>query len=93
MNYRQHVLETAQRIAAHGIPTQVAHTTNIDLEDSNIHISGTDLSVQVCLHGDFAVYRPNRHEWPKLRYWDCPTLDDVIKRLKAEIELLKEGGA
>lgn len=77
--YRHRTIQAASRIAAAGFPTTCVHTGNLDLMDSTIEIGGTDLHVQVCLHGDFAVGKvlPDG----KIRFWDCPTFMDVINRL------------
>ena len=77
-NYRNWTLDAAYKIAARGYPTTVIHSANLDLEDTSIEIPGTNLAVQCCLFGDFAV---TRREADGSRFWDCPTIKDVIARL------------
>lgn len=82
MTYREHVLKTGQRLAAIGFPTTCVHSGNLDLIDSTVEITGTDYHVQVCLHGDYVVGKVLPEG--QVRFWDCPTMKDVIERLVAE---------
>lgn len=78
-NYTWHTIQTGQAIAAQGIPCTTVHSGDVSLVDSTIEIDNTPFHVQVCLHGDFALVK---QEGDKLRYWDCPTLDILLTRMK-----------
>ena len=80
MNYRNHVLKTARVLSLAGYPGTCVHSGDLSLTDSTVEITGTDLHVQVCLHGDYAVGKVLPEG--RIRFWDCDNRVEVIKTLR-----------